>query len=499
VCFGGTLVNVTDSDEVVVFDIHVKRWEWVVPRDGGAAMPAARRLCACFYDGLRGTLTISHGWSGAELVGFKDMWDFDVAGRTWSVVDETRQGMVSEAVDSALWTAMPSRVAYLFGGWGESTTLNVLWSHNMDTRRNTLVVAEQPKPQARNLHCVTNIGTTMYVLLGINAGGRVLDDVWMYDTTRDVWSQVIPSGTVIPARYGASCVSQGSLMYIFGGRKSQTAFLNQFSNSLYTLDASNVTTQVQPRTSRPDARYQHAATMYRDNLYVYGGKGGGSFPFGDMWVFVTAISDWRLVQRDTTTSGGSSGMPALPGLRYRCVLGVVGTDSLLLAEGDDGTTNWGDRWVTSPTVVDASDNYFANFTQLSSTNTEPLVLADVVRTGPQMVVGYNGTRVVFLGGSMDGDSEVERSTIHVFDVVSGTNTLVGAMPVPVTEQGAVFIGRSIYVFGGRRMGQGVILDATSTLQKYTSATSHCAAGATTPAGVRRARAVSLGLGARPAP
>eukprot|EP00759_Apiculatamorpha_spiralis_P035588 PhF_6_TR36288/c0_g2_i1/m.52920 len=93
--FGGTNVDVSDSNDVHVFDINFRRWQLLAPADPNADQPAKRRNIACYFDKQKNTLMISHGWSGADLVGFKDLWDFDIINRKWTVVSVEAQKIQS--------------------------------------------------------------------------------------------------------------------------------------------------------------------------------------------------------------------------------------------------------------------------------------------------------------------------------------------------------------------------------------------------------------------
>eukprot|EP00759_Apiculatamorpha_spiralis_P022800 PhF_6_TR26708/c1_g1_i2/m.39036 len=459
-CFGGTHIDVTDSNDIHMFDTVFRRWQ-VAPVVTTSSRPAKRRICACFYDPVKNVYSISHGWSGAELVGYNDTWEYNFATASWQ--DATPLQTITgynEKLDSSYWTIMPSRKAYLFGGWGEVTTLNSLWEYDMDTRAMTMIFVNQEKPSARFSHCVVNVGNIVIVLLGAT-DTSVLSDVWSYDTTTNTWARVDVDGFNQPL-YGASCQVIGTKILIFGGKKSLDG-TSDYSGDMYYIDTTAHKGGIVSLASgdRPDARYLHASTVWNGAYVIMGGKNQGTDPLQDLWVFQTELFKWRQAIQHPG-----------PGKRHKFILLSMSQNRMLFMDGDDGVTNLNDRWVATPTFVPSKTKPLEfdleiDFNGIENvTNNDGLILADVVRTSANGIVGYNASRAFILGGSMDADSIVERSAFHMFDLNTNTNNLLPPMVLPVMEAPVVFLGKSLYVFGGRRLAEGVVLEHVAIMQQF---------------------------------
>jgi len=468
VCFGGTLANVTDSSEVMLYDVNYRRWvNYAAHGTRGEHFPIPRNSAACFYHTHNQTFTISHGWSTAELVGFNDMWDFDLKTATWTKVTPGMQKQQSELIDSAFWTVMPNRKAYFFGGWGETTTLNSLWVHNMETRENNNLYASQEAPTARVLHCTVNVGEMVYVLLGAS-GATILTDVWKYDTRTSTWTQLAVDGVIIRL-YAAACVVRGTIIFIFGGALSLTE--TTLSSDMFLIDTGSHDGEhlrsslviLQAGSPQPTARYHAAATLFGgDNIVIMGGKGYREEPFDDVWVFEVTSSRWSEVQ----VGGGA-------GYLWKHGIVKIRTDALLILNGDDGVMSLDKRWLSYPQQSRSGSELkvFMNFSALNYESDPgekiPIIKSDVVRVSATYVVGYNATRVLILGGSVDGTSTVELTSSHIYDTITRVNTVLPRPPFATTESQAAFVGNKVYLFGGRLMSKGIVFEEVSHMQIFT--------------------------------
>lgn len=70
-------------------------------------------------------------------------------------------------------------------------------------------------PEARSYHCMTSIGTTLYVFGGCTLSGR-LNDLHSFDTDAGVW-KALPTSDLIRGRGGAGLVAVGRKLYVVGG------------------------------------------------------------------------------------------------------------------------------------------------------------------------------------------------------------------------------------------------------------------------------------------
>jgi hypothetical protein len=80
----------------------------------------------------------------------------------------------------------------------------------------------------------------LYVFGGKNEAGRILDDLWAYDSTSNIWGALMQGSLDWPpARLDAVCYideSAGGVLYIFGG-EGVTVLLND----LWAFSLTNLT------------------------------------------------------------------------------------------------------------------------------------------------------------------------------------------------------------------------------------------------------------------
>jgi len=153
---------------------------------------------------------------------------------------------VNMSFDGAAVAAHPTDGSvYVFGGTdGSGKETNTLWRVNSATSglpvSSRIIFPLSPAPTARKLAgmayitpCPAMAGACL-VLIGGERSGTLLNDVWVYDLTANVWSQ--PAGTNVnmpTARSGHAVVSapNSSMLFVFGGRTSTGV-----SNELFALN-----------------------------------------------------------------------------------------------------------------------------------------------------------------------------------------------------------------------------------------------------------------------
>lgn len=84
-------------------------------------------------------------------------------------------------------------VAYLHGGFGAGGALGDLWRWTGSAWEQVIPVGATPS--ARYLHAGTSDGRYLYVLLGQDASGDYLDDVWRYDPKANQWTELTAAGS----------------------------------------------------------------------------------------------------------------------------------------------------------------------------------------------------------------------------------------------------------------------------------------------------------------
>eukprot|EP00759_Apiculatamorpha_spiralis_P000400 PhF_6_TR10079/c0_g1_i1/m.15668 len=456
-CFGGTRINVTDTNEVLLYDINWK--EWVILTPTTASAPTPRRVCGCFYHPLNGSLIVTHGYSASDLKNWNDFWHFDMKSRAWYQIPTTSLVESTIVMDSIRWTLMPDGKAYMFGGWG---TINNLYSYEANTGRLRQLYGNDNKPPARTQHCVVSVGELLIALFGLQDATLPID-MWIYDTVTSKWAQKTPSdyALTLGGLLNPTCTPYGTSIFIFGGRKS--AVDSVYSNKL-TLIQSVYDDKVEPPVRVPDysmtllkvadgpsPRWRHASVLYMGNLLMYGGRDGKGV-LNDMWVFDTKAFMWRSVPRTST----------FPGKKLQHAIVVMG-GGFVIVGGGDGDTNTGDRWFCSLTM-DVSPQ--AQCSQMASTYGSEMTKTDIVRAYPVAIAPYANNTLLVFGGQLDSASTNSRSSLVLWSFQTGVNRMLAPMPTSVTEGGGAMIGKSVYLFGGKLADKGVVLEQVTAFQKF---------------------------------
>eukprot|EP00040_Diaphanoeca_grandis_P037096 m.240056 g.240056 ORF g.240056 m.240056 type:complete len:1146 (+) comp33756_c1_seq1:491-3928(+) len=113
----------------------------------------------------------------------------------------------------------------------------------------------------------------MYVFGGSEDEGSYFDDVWIFDTQTNTWSDVTPTTATPMARIGHTATVVNGVMYMFGGLTSNFTV----TSALYTLDLTTlVWTRVLPTTTTdfqayPDGAFGHSAVVVDATTIVFFG------------------------------------------------------------------------------------------------------------------------------------------------------------------------------------------------------------------------------------
>eukprot|EP00164_Ancoracysta_twista_P001113 GFYU01001461.1.p1 GENE.GFYU01001461.1~~GFYU01001461.1.p1 ORF type:complete len:398 (-),score=92.02 GFYU01001461.1:174-1367(-) len=182
----------------------------------------------------------------------------------------------------------------------------------MDDRTGTAATSEgapmlvwsQPQlpglpPSPRGAHTATVAGNHLFVFGGQDTGegGKFafFNDVVVLDLEQWTWYNHKARGSIPPPRYGHTMTLIGNkLLLLFGrgegGKKySRTVhFLDPFTLTWYET---NITGHV------PPGRFNHSATLYRTQLYVFGGHNGKD-SLGDMQMLDIETWTWSPVDAE---------------------------------------------------------------------------------------------------------------------------------------------------------------------------------------------------------
>ncbi|GAB1311644.1 Negative regulator of mitotic exit [Madurella fahalii] len=143
-------------------------------------------------------------------------------------------------------------------------------------------------PPARTNHSMVTFNDKLYLFGGTN-GFQWFNDVWCYDPTTNLWSQLDCIGYIPSPREGHAAALVDDVMYVFGGRTEEGADLGD-------LAAFRITTRrwytFQNMGPSPSPRSGHSMTAVGKTIVVVGGEPSSA---------ATAVNDLALVYCLDTT------------------------------------------------------------------------------------------------------------------------------------------------------------------------------------------------------
>ena len=163
---------------------------------------------------------------------------------------------------------------------------------------------------------------------GIEKGGALLADTWLYDPGANAWTQVTATGTGPSARGGHAMVYEPATgkVLLFGGKDDSGVL-----NDTWTFDVATTTwTRLEPANGSPTARYGHAMTVEdtTGKVLVFGGWDSKKY-FDSTWVYDPAANSW--------TSLDTQGL--LPSKRAgHCLVYDAATGGVIMFGGTSGSS-----------------------------------------------------------------------------------------------------------------------------------------------------------------
>ncbi|KAJ8773160.1 hypothetical protein K2173_028337 [Erythroxylum novogranatense] len=193
------------------------------------------------------------------------------------------------------------RFLYVFGGYGQDNC-QINQVHVFDTAKQ---VWSQPPingtpPTPRDSHSCTTIGDNLFVFGGTD-GRNPLKDLHILDTSSHTWIYPTVRGDGPEAREGHSAALVGKRLFIFGGcGKSSDNNIEVYYNDLYILNTEtfvwkHATTSGTP----PSARDSHSCSSWKNKVIVIGGENENDHYMSDVHV----LDAETLVWKELSTSG----------------------------------------------------------------------------------------------------------------------------------------------------------------------------------------------------
>jgi len=145
----------------------------------------------------------------------------------------------------------------------------------------------------------------------------------------------LASGKFPSARGGHSTVLFEQRLVVFGGHYHKGDGVFVYENDTYVLNLRTLKWKlVRTKGDVPRARYGHSATVFGDEMYVFGGRGSGGKNFRDMDCLNLKTMTWRKIRSANALPPGRSGHSAT----------LIG-DKIVIFGGFDGKRTIDDLWV----------------------------------------------------------------------------------------------------------------------------------------------------------
>ncbi|KAM4706742.1 uncharacterized protein O3C94_000288 [Discoglossus pictus] len=162
------------------------------------------------------------------------------------------------------------RKIYLFGGRSHHNAdecLPGIYSFDLGALTWEKLKTNGTAPQTLS-HSLTAVGDNIFVFGGIHHG-RVLDDLFMFNTVSENWVPVKTSGAIPDARAGHVFATVGQQIYMFGGCSTDHIYYND----VHILDTATLKWQhCEVKGEKPSGRKYHSFTAHHDkDIYLFGG------------------------------------------------------------------------------------------------------------------------------------------------------------------------------------------------------------------------------------
>ncbi|KAI9864752.1 MAG: hypothetical protein M1824_004659 [Vezdaea acicularis] len=287
-------------------------------------------------------------------------------------------------------------------------------------------------PSAMRAHNTTLVGNNIYAFGGCDSA-QCFNDLYVFDADCMCWSKPAVGGDIPPPLRATTSTAVGKKIVIFGGGDGPSYY-----NDIYVLDALNCryTKAVVHGTAIPTKRRAHAACLYKNGIYVFGG-GDGIRALNDVWRL--DVSDfnklsWRLMSPPTSSKSSTSIDGRLGSLRpiargYHSA-NMVGSKMIVFG-GSDGQDCFRDLWIFDvDTLVWKSVDIKVSYPRLSHS-------ATIV-----------GSYLFVLGGHDGTEYSNEVLLLNLVTMHWDRRKVYGAKPTGRGYHGAILHDSRLYMIGG---------------------------------------------------
>lgn len=193
------------------------------------------------------------------------------------------------------------RFLYIFGGYGkDNCQTNQVHVFDTATQVWSQPVIKGTPPTPRDSHSCTTVGDNLYVFGGTD-GTNPLRDLHILDTSSNTWISPSVRGDGPEPREGHSAALVGKRLFIFGGcGKSLGSNDEVYYNDLYILNTETFVWKRATTTgSPPSARDSHTCSSWKSKIIVIGGEDGHDYYLSDVHILDADTLTWK----ELNTSG----------------------------------------------------------------------------------------------------------------------------------------------------------------------------------------------------
>ncbi|EFA84034.1 hypothetical protein PPL_03107 [Heterostelium album PN500] len=210
------------------------------------------------------------------------------------------------------------KTMYIFGGnnndeFGHYQVLDDLYALDTTTMTWSQPTVTGDKPCARSGHCMTAIGSKLYLFGGgiwneTSGWTDKFNDIHIFDTTRNHWTKAATQGDIQTSTFAIS-FAVGRFLFIFGGGSKPRHCV---TNDIYILDTETLQ-WIAPSIEepRPPARDMGTACVAGGDVYFMGGYAGGPIDYFNKLKFNykvltnLASNQCKLLHTDYLSQGNS--------------------------------------------------------------------------------------------------------------------------------------------------------------------------------------------------
>ncbi|PRP78853.1 hypothetical protein PROFUN_01026 [Planoprotostelium fungivorum] len=252
---------------------------WISP-NYGQMHPTRRQGHSCVA--YQSTLILYGGQYGQPL---GDMWFLD----TKKMSPGRRTGHSAVVLKDKM---------YLFGGDSGDHCNNDLWYFDIPNRLwvKVQVREEEGIPPSRCGQAAILHGTAIIIHGGADRFSSCFDDLWVFDTVVNWWTNIEPHAPPPAKRHGHSLTLVNEIAYMFGGFGEGARM-----NDLWKLDPVTLCwTQISSEGNRPIRRSHHSMIGFGHKLILFGGLGPS--PCSDLWEYNVQLNVWNKIEMSRAPS-----------------------------------------------------------------------------------------------------------------------------------------------------------------------------------------------------